>query len=301
MKGVGTVRLLVHTDSGSPRFIETKAYYVPDAHIRLLSIYSYVKQQGGGSVFKIEESGCSFQFACQLGGGKITFDMNSHRNLPITTTCNQQVKAKKSSPRDKNQTFSVVGTENINLSRSQKELLKIHFCLGHWNMAWIQTLIRKGIIKSNDPRVHKVEAQCQCAACNFSKQTRRPEGTVKQTIRVEKDGNLKKNHLRPGGLVSTDQFVSSVPGRLPHTFGKEKSHEKYTGGTIFVDEASGLMYVQNQVSLGAAETIKAKHNFEREESRHGIPIIIIITQRFNLIACELSPIRACKGHHHHQL
>ena len=42
---------------------------------------------------------------------------------------------------------------------------------------------------------------------------------------------------------------------------------------IFVDEASGFMYTQNQVSLGAAETVRAKHSFEREASRYGISIL----------------------------
>ena len=269
VKGIGTIRLLVYTDHGSRRYIETEAYYVPDANIRLLSVYKYTQQERNGTEFKIDEHGCSFRFSSKSGGGRITFDMNSQRNLPITTVVNQQKKNNDST----NQIFSVVRSGNINLTRPQKELLKIHFRLGHWNLAWIQTLIRKGIVKTRDARTHKVEAQCQCAACNFAKQTKKPEGTVKQTIRKDKDGNLKKNQLRVGGLVSTDQYVSSVPGRLPHTFGKEKSHEKYSGGTIFVDEASGLMYVQNQVSLGAAETIRAKHDFEREASRFGVSIL----------------------------
>ena len=69
-----------------------------------------------------------------------------------------------------------------------------------------------------------------------------------------------------------DQFVSSVKGRLPFTFGKEHEREKLSGGTIFVDEASDYMYVHNQVSLNVAETLIGKANFEREAMRHGILI-----------------------------
>ena len=48
--------------------------------------------------------------------------------------------------------------------------------------------------------------------------------------------------MTPGECVSVDQFVATVPGRLPHTFGKEKGVDRYTGGTLFVDHASGLIY-----------------------------------------------------------
>ena len=140
-------------------------------------------------------------------------------------------------------------------------------------MQRIQGLIRTGIINCSDPRASKSETLCQCAACNFSKQTRKTEGTVKQTIRPEKDGNLKKNQLRVGGMESTDQYVSSVRGRLPHTFGREKDHEIYSGGTIFIDEASGFMFNQNQISLGAAETMRTNHAFEREAHRYGVKIL----------------------------
>jgi hypothetical protein len=75
-----------------------------------------------------------------------------------------------------------------------------------------------------------------------------------------------------GGKVSTDQFVSSLPGRLPNTFRKEKEHKRYSGGTIFIDEASEYFYIQNQVSLGASETIRAKTSFERLALRNGVVI-----------------------------
>ena len=267
VKGVGKIRLLVYTDSGHARYIETEAYWVPAARTRLLSILNYVKEEKGGAHFRCDEHGSYFQFSNKSGGGRITFDVDSNGNLPATKAYYLQKSSKKG------QVFSVLGKQNINLSGPQKELLKLHFCLGHWILQWIQGLIRKGILRCNDNRTTKPEAICQCAACNLAKQTRRPEGTIKQSIRPEKDGNLKKNQLRAGGMVSSDQYVSAVPGRLPHTFGKERDHEKYVGGTIFVDESSGFMYVENQVSLGAAETIRAKHAFEREASRYGIPIL----------------------------
>jgi hypothetical protein len=210
VKGVGRIRLLVYTDGGFSRYIETEAYWVPSARIRLLSLLRYTKEIKGGAHFRCDENGSYFQFSNKSGGGRITFDEDSNGNLPATKAYYQ----KQENSSKKGQLFSVLGRQNINLTDPQKELLKIHFCLGHWNLQWIQGLIRKGIVHCSDKRVTKPEAICQCAACNLAKQTKRPEGTVKQTIRPEKDGNLKKNQLRVGGMVSSDQYVSAVPGRL---------------------------------------------------------------------------------------
>jgi hypothetical protein len=45
--------------------------------------------------------------------------------------------------------------------------------------------------------------------------------------------------------------------------GKTKLDEMYTGGCIFVDHASGFIFVKHQVSLNSHETLKAKESFER--------------------------------------
>ncbi|KAL7465925.1 hypothetical protein ACHAXS_006230 [Conticribra weissflogii] len=60
-----------------------------------------------------------------------------------------------------------------------------------------------------------------------------------------------------------DQFVVKTPGRLPTGYGREAAHNKYTGGTIFHDAASGFIGIENQVSLGVFETIGAKQKFEQ--------------------------------------
>jgi hypothetical protein len=44
------------------------------------------------------------------------------------------------------------------------------------------------------------------------------------------------------------------------------------GVTLFIDEASQFIYIQKQGSLGATETIRAKHKFERLAQRHGIKV-----------------------------
>ena len=269
--GKGIVRWQIFTDNGFPRIIEQEAYFVPAAKVRLFSVHNYCLKYKKGSAFVCNEYGVHFRFPSNLGGGKITFDVRRTGRLPSTTTNHQ--KNKENTVYHNTRLHHLVQGSNINLTCSQKELLKWHFRLGHFNMQWIQSLFRSGIIHSKDKKVTLPESICQCAACNLGKQVRKSEGTVKHKLKVEKDGNLKKDQLKPGGCVSTDQYVSSVAGRLPNTYGKERESEKYVGGTLFTDEASGFTFIKNQVSLGAAETIRAKHEFEREARRHGVAIL----------------------------
>ena len=272
VKGVGRIRLIVYTDTGAKRELVTEALYVPDARVRLLSVCRYREDNAGQRCsFNLDDRGCVFTFPKSIGGGRITFDYRGSNYIPKTTAYAQQFgKSMKSSS---NAAFMVLDNSNVNLTAAQKELLKWHFCLGHFNLTWIQSLISKKIIPVEEKHVTSKNALCKCMACQLAKQTRRPEGTVNHQIRKNKDGNLKKNILRPGSMVSSDQFVSSLPGRLPNTYGKEAESEKYVGGTIFIDEASEYFWVHNQVSLNAKETLIGKHNFERNAIRNGVTIL----------------------------
>ena len=79
----------------------------------------------------------------------------------------------------------------------------------------------------------------------------------------EKEGILSAGALEPGNFVSMDQFIVKTPGRLPTGYGWEGHENRYHGGTIFNDAVSGAIWVENQVSLGAGETIEAKLHFEQ--------------------------------------
>jgi hypothetical protein len=88
-----------------------------------------------------------------------------------------------------------------------------------------------------------------CLASQLAKQARRsPDGTL-LTADPSKFMATKKGHLIPGQVVSIDHYMGSTPGRLPHSKGTEQMKYKYTGGTLFVDHASGFNYIRNQVSL----------------------------------------------------
>ena len=271
VQGVGTIRLMVHTDQGHKRTLETTAYYIPSARIRLLSVCRYqYENPKQGCKFVLTDNECFFTLPSSAGGGDISFEVQDSNFIPVTSSFTQQ-NTKPASVTQR--TFMVLDEANINLSRSQKALLKLHFRLGHFNLPWIQSLIRKGILHTDDSNSTSKTALCKCMACQMAKQVRRPTGITVTKVRQGKDGALKKYNLRPGGMISSNQFVSSLPGRLPNTYGKENEKDKYTGGTVFIDEASSMIFVENQVSLGAAEIIRTKHKFEREALRHGIPIL----------------------------
>ena len=65
-----------------------------------------------------------------------------------------------------------------------------------------------------------------------------------------------------GDFVSMDQYVVKTLGRLPSGYGRELNVNMFHGGTIFHYAALKLIHVENQVSLGAGETLTAKLQIE---------------------------------------
>ncbi len=66
-----------------------------------------------------------------------------------------------------------------------------------------------------------------------------------------------------GDFVSTDQFSCRTPGWLPEGYGCESADRRFQGGTIYNNAASGLIWVENLVSLGANETVMGKACFDQ--------------------------------------
>jgi hypothetical protein len=83
---------------------------------------------------------------------------------------------------------------------------------------------------------------------------------------------IRSESLQPGDCVSIDQYQSSFPGRLSNTKGKEPKKNQYTGGTIYVDSASGMVYLKHQVLLKVGETIRLKEFFESYCKEHGVKV-----------------------------
>jgi hypothetical protein len=69
-----------------------------------------------------------------------------------------------------------------------------------------------------------------------------------------------------------DHYESLVRGRLSHTQGREPWCDRYVGGTIFVDHASGYVRMYHQSTLTAKATICSKRCFEAEAGLRNITI-----------------------------
>ncbi len=74
----------------------------------------------------------------------------------------------------------------------------------------------------------------------------------------EKADILVANKYWPGDFVSMDQYVCATPGHLMTGFGREADRNRYHGGTIFNNAASGGIRVEQQLSLGTADTLSSK-------------------------------------------
>ena len=114
--------------------------------------------------------------------------------------------------------------------------------------------------------------QPKCAACQFGKQVRRPDGSPITTKHPDHIGALKEGQLKPGDTVFTDQLESRVRGCLLHTAGREQESNRFCGSSVFVDAASGYVHIEHQVTLNAADSINAKSAFERMARDVGVDI-----------------------------
>ena len=87
-----------------------------------------------------------------------------------------------------------------------------------------------------------------------------------------KEHDLKKDHLLPGQMVSSDHYILRAPGRIYHTKGKPVQSDMFSGGCVFIDHASGYVRIKHQVAINATETVKARLTFEREAQSQGVVI-----------------------------
>ena len=174
--------------------------------------------------------------------------------------------------------FPAASTLNANLTDVQRELVRWHQRLGHVGYRRVQFLLRSGVLSHTEHlrRLHSNAGKLSsegcplCAACQFGKQRRRPLPGKKTHVVKETAYALRRNHLFPGQKVSVDHFICSTRGRLLNTKGKEAEREKYSGGCIFVDHASGHIHVEMQVHVTTSETIKAKVRYEQFCRDHGV-------------------------------
>jgi GAG-pre-integrase domain len=169
---------------------------------------------------------------------------------------------------------STLHSTNSNLSALQKLWMQWHIKLGHLSFSHVQSLGIGGFLDNFalGLRHSKALEQPLCTACQYGKQTRRPDDTTTTSKRPDHQGNLLINQLRPGNRIFVDHLESRVRGRLFHTAGHEQDAQKFCGAMIFCDAASGYLHAEPQVTLNATDTILAKDSFERMALLHGITV-----------------------------
>ena len=172
----------------------------------------------------------------------------------------------------------VTDEDNANITNPEKELLHWHhvLCL---NMIDTQNLMKDQIIYDQDgkmlytlppviPTKYKSTKNIKpenlpcCKACKLATAKTRSTGTSTSKPVANKQGILSRDKYEPGDMISSDQYIVNTPGRLLSGYGRDAQQNCYHGGTIFQDAASNLVRVQNQVSLGAGETVMGKTAFE---------------------------------------
>jgi len=162
---------------------------------------------------------------------------------------------------------------NQNLSHKAKTLLQWHFRLGHVGFQRLKWIGRQGWLGGVGERfgLSSVEAP-KCAACQFGQQQRLKKEGKTTSVDTDREGILKKDKLEPGDLIFSDQYQSSLPGRVFGRRGAAIHSKTYTGGTIFCDAASKRLFLRHQSTLTAQETVEAKLAFEREALQVGVSV-----------------------------
>ena len=79
--------------------------------------------------------------------------------------------------------------------------------------------------------------------------------TKKKTIVPEKEVITFRDKHKPVDLVSEDKFVVDTPGQFPTGYGRESYSSCFRGSNLYNDAATGIIWFENQLSLGSSETV----------------------------------------------
>ena len=132
-------------------------------------------------------------------------------------------------------------SDTLNMSFEARDMLKLHYKLGHMPFAKMREMARQG-------HIPKQFAKCDvplCSACIYAKQTRKPWRN-----KPLKQREVDDHQLEPGEVVSVDQMVSPTPGLIAQMTGI-LTNKRYRYATVYVDQATRLGYVYLQKSADA--------------------------------------------------
>jgi hypothetical protein len=280
IKGTGTVEWHVFDVFNRHLVIKTRCFYVPDATIRLFSPQTLFQDSQAGRCV-IDHLKTTLELP---NGGTLEFPFHPCSNLPFMHTSPAEkvglAQSELPDPSGLQGVFDLVGEENANLTAAQRELLLWHFRLGHAGFGWVQSLMRHRkaehgmeayppILPTSNDKAKSCDKPL-CEACLLGKQHRRTAGSSTIRPKPEREAAIRRENLSPGECISLDQYESTVRGRLPHTYGRESQIQRYVGGTIGVDHATGYVFLRNQSTLKAGDTVRSVHEFEREALGHSV-------------------------------
>ena len=264
IKGKGVVRYELLDSKGRVRPIEREAMHAPALPVRLIPPQAIFPSGSKGQCV-VADGKMTWHFG---NGQVVPIDINPVTRLPEIRVFQDVDKA--AEQLDQALLSCITEEINQNITPAQKRLLQLHFRLGHLAMDTVKWLARHGALGAQIPSaIFKAQAPL-CATCQYAKQVRKPTGTTRTEVRAKKELALKENVTEPGQLTAVDQFEVMKKGRLFKSRGREKSHARYVGGTLFVDVATGRVRCYFQPSLDGAHTVQSKIQYERECCQYGV-------------------------------
>ncbi|KAI2489082.1 hypothetical protein MHU86_25511 [Fragilaria crotonensis] len=266
IKGQGEVTWAVHDQLGNLRLLKVPAFHVPNIKVRLLSTSSLLQTYPDETI-TIEPNRLTLSgVPNDVNRGPVTANVNPQNNLPTSEAYNATDPFKAADA-----LVSIVNTvheRNLNLNEAEKELLRWHYRLGHVGFKKVQFILRSGVVSKTEE-----SRRLQTAACRLTSFPNAPPANMANNIDVQFlarrlrllskiERTLLKQTILPGQRISVDHFICSTRGRLLTSAGKTKLDDMYTGGCIFVDHASGYIFVEHR-QLELARDSQGKESFER--------------------------------------
>ena len=182
----------------------------------------------------------------------------------------------------------VFNPQNHNLTPAEKKLMLWHYQFGHCDMAQVQCLFappnnlftiedlhcQGSFLKAKFPSMsglhHPLPIYTACCLGKMTQLSSHPCDLSSGCPHHLK--TLPCGKVTPGPCMSIGKYLSGIPGHLPNMMGWEATKDQYRGGTLFVNHASGFIFIKHQVSLSFGETLIGKHQFEQYALQFSITI-----------------------------
>ena len=279
----GFGRWVVEDIHGNRSILEPYLHVVPSSSVRLFSPQDYIKGLNGGSYRMTPKT----SYLTLPNKDSLEIPYHHSNGLPMIFQPISYAAARNHLNFDDLTTaaihMNVADERNQNLCAASQELVLKHRLCSHANTQWCQELMRTRTFKNEDgtvsthppilktkhPRTRSV-TPCACAGCALGKLNRRPPKS--SVVKDKSEMSLKVDQLSPGERVFVDQYDSSVHGRRYDSYGKESSHDKYIGGTLFYDAMSTLIHITHQTTTCVSDTLASKHSFESFAATSGVHI-----------------------------